>query len=59
MLMREIEAAAVAKHGRRAYGRLTKANWQMVLDASVDKYAEARHMASVAELRQKFPEIFP
>lgn len=47
MLMREIEAAAVAKHGGRAYsmvryvgdGRLTKANWQAVLAEA----AEAPH----------------
>jgi hypothetical protein len=64
--MSEIEALAVAKHGRRAYGmigyvgdrRKTKANWQAVLDSSIDEYAEARHAQGVQYIRDKFPEFF-
>lgn len=43
--MSEIEALAVAKHGRRAYGM-------------IDEYAEARHAQGVRYIHDKFPEFF-
>lgn len=66
MKMAEIEALAIKKHGGRAInmvrefgnGRLTKANWQAVLDAPIDEYAEARHAQQVEIIRQKFPQFF-
>ena len=66
MKMTEIQNLAEAKHGRRCWnmilltgdGRHTKANWQAVLDAPVDEYAEARHEQQANILRAKFPQFF-
>ena len=62
----ELEAEAYAKHGPRAGallslvgdGKATKANWQKVIDAPVDEYAEARHEQWQQSLRAKFPQLF-
>jgi hypothetical protein len=39
-------------------GKATKANWQKVIDAPVDEYAEARHEQWQQSLRVKFPQFF-
>jgi len=62
----QLEDEAYAKHGPRAGallslvsdGRATKANWQKVIDAPVDEYAEARHEQWQQSLRVEFPELF-